>query len=135
LPDWPARYALKDFLAGGAALAAASGLAMRRSVLSQVGPIPQDIYFAADAYLIVHGLFFCEALNFPSPKGYHRIHGANNWADGLANPKKLRTALDIQKRFDGYLEPKLMAKGVVYDPRFEFLRDLETSRSEILLAM
>jgi glycosyltransferase involved in cell wall biosynthesis len=55
LPNWPARYTLEDLLAGNTPLAAASGLALRRDLLAKIGPIPLDIKFASDVYLITHG--------------------------------------------------------------------------------
>jgi len=135
IPKWPARYKLADFLEGGAALAAASGLAVRKSVLDAVGPIPKDIYYAADVYMIVHGLFVTDALNFSQPKGYHRIHGSNNWAEGYSSAKKLRTGLAIQRTFDRYLAPKLKARGLDYSESYRSLEELDLGRREVLLAM
>jgi glycosyltransferase involved in cell wall biosynthesis len=135
VPSWPARYKLGDYLEGGASLAAASGLAVRASVVDKLGPIPAEIAWASDIYMIVHGLFHCDALNFPQPKGYHRIHGANNWAEGYASAKKLRLGLEIQKIFDGHLAPKLKERGLDYSPEYRRLEDLDVTRREILLAM
>lgn len=135
LPQWPPRYQLDDFLAGSAALAAASGLSMRRSVLAKVGPIPREVYYAADAYMIVHGLFHADALNFPQAKGYHRIHGANNWAEGYSNPKKLKTAIELQETLDQHLEPKLKERGLTLSPQYMVLDEMDIKRKEILLAM
>jgi hypothetical protein len=135
VPQWPPRYTLDDFLAGGAALAAASGLSMRRSVLAKVGPIPKDAYYAADAYMIVQGLFHAQALNFPQAKGYHRIHGANNWAEGYSDPKKLRNAIELQKTLDRYLEPKLKERGLNLSEQYLVLDEMDIKRREILLAM
>jgi glycosyltransferase involved in cell wall biosynthesis len=135
IPRWPSRYTMRDFLKGGAALAAASGLAVRSSVIDKIGPIPWDIAWASDIYMIVHGLFHTDALNFPQAKGYHRIHGANNWAEGYSSPKKLRMGLELQKTFDRYLAPRLKEKGLDYSPEYRFLEDLDTARREILASM
>ncbi|MBI3552232.1 MAG: glycosyltransferase family 2 protein [Elusimicrobia bacterium] len=135
LPGWPPRYTLKDFLAGGAALAAASGVALRRSVLAEVGPLPLDVFYTADIYVTVHGLFVSDAVNLSVAKGYHRIHGQNNWAEGYLSPKKLRMGLELQRTFDGYLVPKLKARGLEFSPMYKFLEDLDVNRREILVAM
>lgn len=135
MPRWPGTYTLETLLAGGAPLAAASGLALRREVLAKIGPIPADIRFASDIYLIAHGLFFCKAVNLSAPLGVHRIHGANNWADNYLSPQKLRTGLEIQRNFQRHLDERLRAAGRRLSPLYIMLEDMDVGRREILLAV
>jgi glycosyltransferase involved in cell wall biosynthesis len=135
LPRWPARYRLQDFLAGGAMIAATTGLAFRRELLREIGPIPNDIFFASDFYLIINGFFGADAVNLSQPLGYHRVHGSNNYAEGYTDPRKLRAALKTMQTFHRYLEPKLKARGLSLSPMYRLLDETDAKRREILLAM
>jgi glycosyltransferase involved in cell wall biosynthesis len=135
LPNWPARYALEDLLAGNTPLAAASGLALRKDLLAKIGPIPLDIRFASDIYLITHGLFFSKSANLPGFLGVHRIHGANNWAENYMSPKKLRTGLEIQKNFQRHLDARLRETGRALSPLYVRLEEMDVRRRELLLAV
>jgi glycosyltransferase involved in cell wall biosynthesis len=134
LPAWPARYALADFLDGRFVNAATSSLAFRKSVLDKLLPVPQDVFYLYDDYLLDHGLLECDIACIPRILGYHRIHGANNWAMNMRNPKKLGGSIDELRRFRAYLEPKLKARGAAFSPRYDALQRLEILRREILLA-
>jgi len=135
--EWPPRYSIKDYLAGGAVLSASSGLAMRRSLLMDVGPIPLDISYAmcTELYLLVHGLFDADAINIPIVLGFHRLHGQNSWGGSFASPQKLRIGLKMQQIFNRYLEAKIRARGLEFSPFYLFIRDIDAGRQEILLAM
>ena len=134
LPVWPARYTLADFLDGRFVNAATSSLAIRKTLLDKLLPVPKDVFYLYDDYLLDHGLLECDIACIPRILGYHRIHGANNWAMNMRNPKKLQGSIDELRRFRAYLEPKLKARGLAFSPRYEALQRLEILRREVLLA-
>ncbi len=134
-PSWPGRYRVQDYLAGGAVLCATTALSMRKSVLEAVGPIPSEMRFSSDMYLLVHGLFESDALNISEVLGFHRVHGRNNWADNFSNPQKLRMGLEIDRAFRRSLDAKARARALEFSPFFVFLHELDRGRREILLAM
>jgi len=135
LPEWPARYALADYLGGRVALAAASGLALRRNVLRDILPIPLDIAYASDAYLIAHGLLSCQAANLGQVLGCHRIHGRNNWAGYARSAEKLETGLRLREAFHRHLDPKLQARGLAYGRFFLQCEAADIKRERLLIAM
>ena len=135
LPDWPEAYSLEDFLAGDFVNGATSGMALRRSVLDQVLPVPNDIFWLYDDYLFDHGLFVSRIGNIPRILGYHRIHGANNWAMGYLNPVKLEGTIDHLRRFRAYIEPKLRERGLKFSDRYDAVWNLDIAKREVLLAM
>lgn len=135
LPAWPESYGVEDFLSGRAALAATSGLSMRKSVLERLLPVPAELRHHSDYYLLVHGLFETRAANVARVLGYHRIHGANNWAEVYASAAKLERSLEEHGAFRRLLDQKVRARGLGYAPLYLLLDELETRRWEILLAM
>ena len=135
MADWPDRYRLTDLLDGRFINAATSSLAIRRSVLDQVLPVPSDVFYLYDDYLLDHGLFISDIGNIPRILGYHRIHGANNWAMNYLNPDKLESSIKELHAFRAHLEPKLRARGLFFSPRSRALRDMEIHKREILVAM
>lgn len=134
LPAWPERYTVHDFLDGRFVNAATSSLAFRKVVLDKLLPVPKDVFYLYDDYLLDHGLLECDIACIPRILGFHRIHGANNWAMNMRNPKKLGGSIDELRRFRAYLEPKLKARGLAFTPRYEAISRLEILRREILLA-
>lgn len=134
LPDWPPRYTLSDFLDGRFVNAATSSLAFRKSVLDKLLPVPRDVFYLYDDYLLDHGLFECDIACIPRILGFHRIHGANNWAMNMRDPKKLGGSIAEMRRFRAYLEPKLKARGLSFTPRYDAIQRLELLRREVLLA-
>ncbi|MDX6768146.1 MAG: glycosyltransferase [Elusimicrobiota bacterium] len=134
LPPWPQRYTIGDFLDGRFVNAATSSLAFRKSVLDKLLPVPKDVFYLYDDYLLDHGLLECDVACIPRILGFHRIHGANNWAMNMRNPKKLGGSIDELRRFRAYLEPKLKARGLAFTARYETLQRLEILRREVLLA-
>jgi glycosyltransferase involved in cell wall biosynthesis len=134
LPVWPERYVLQDFLDGRFVNAATSSLAFRADILSKLLPVPKDVFYLYDDYLLDHGLLECDIACIPRILGFHRIHGANNWAMNMKNPKKLGGSIDELRRFRAYLEPKLKARGLAFTPRYDAIQRLEILRRKILLA-
>lgn len=135
LPDWPAGYRLSDFLEGRFINAATSSLAIRKSVLDRILPVPKDVFYLYDDYLLDHGLFAADIANVPRILGCHRIHGANNWAQNYLNPQKLENSIHEMIAFRARLEPKLRERGLNFSPRYEALQAIEIKKREILLAM
>ncbi len=135
LADWPDRYRLEDFLDGRFINAATSSLAIRRSVLDQVLPVPPDVFYLYDDYLLDHGLFVTDIGNIPRFLGYHRIHGANNWAMNYLKPDKLESSIKQLHAFRAHLEPKLSLRGLSFSSRSQALQDLDIHKREILVAM
>lgn len=134
LPDWPPRYTIHDFLDGRFVNAATSSLAFRKEVLDKLLPVPKDVFYLYDDYLLDHGLLECDVACIPRILGFHRIHGANNWAMNMRNPRKLGGSIEELRRFRAYLEPKLQARGLAFTPRYDAIQRLEVLRREILLA-
>ncbi len=134
LPSWPKKYTIGDFLDGRFVNAATSSLAFRKDVLDKLLPVPKDVFYLYDDYLLDHGLLECDIACVPRILGFHRIHGANNWAMNMKNPKKLGGSIDELRRFRAYLEPKLKARGLAFTARYDALQRLEILRREILLA-
>jgi hypothetical protein len=135
MADWPDRYRLADFLDGRFVNAATSSLAIRRSVLDAVLPVPPDVFYLYDDYLLDHGLFAADIGNIPRILGYHRIHGANNWAMNYLNPDKLENSIKELHAFRAHLEPKLRSRGLSFTPRSLAMQDMEVHKREILVAM
>ncbi len=134
LPDWPKAYDLEDFLQGRFVNAATSSLAFRRAVLERILPVPPNVFYLYDDYLLDQGLFFTNIGNIPRILGYHRIHGANNWAQKYMNPEKLEASLREIRALHAALEPKLKARGLSFSPRYLALQGMERARREILAA-
>lgn len=134
LPDWPATYDAADLLSGRAALAATSGLSLRKSLLQKLLPVPVELRHHSDYYLVVFGLLEARAANVPRVLGYHRIHGANNWAEVYASAAKLERSLEEHRAFRRLLDRRVKERGLAYAPLFTALDELETGRWEVLLA-
>jgi glycosyltransferase involved in cell wall biosynthesis len=134
LPAWPERYTLADFLDGRFVNAATSSLAFRAHILRKLLPVPKDVFYLYDDYLLDHGLLECDIACIPRILGFHRIHGANNWAMNMKNPAKLGGSIDELRRFRAYLEPKLKARNLSFTPRYDAIQRLEILRRRILLA-
>lgn len=131
---WPETYDLKDFIAGRIEHAATSSLAFRRPLLEAVLPVPGDIFYMYDNYLIDCGLFHGNIANISKILGYHRIHGANNWARGHISSKKLEGNIRELKSFRRYLEPKLKERGLAFSAQYVDFQNMELKKREILLA-
>ena len=135
LPDWPPTFGFKDFLGERFDYGATSSLALRRTVLEKILPMPKDIFYFTDVYLVDFGLLHADMANVRRVLGYHRIHGANNWAQTYINPKKLEGSLREARAYRGYLEPKLKERGLPFTHHCFALQELEILRREILLEM
>lgn len=135
LPRWPETYSLEDYLEGRCEDAATSGLAFRRDVLAKALPVPPQIFCWYDEFLISHALMHAKMANIPRVLGYHRIHGANNWAHRLGQPDKMEGYVEQGRLFFSHFEAALEPSGRALSPRFQAALDTDFSRSLILAAI
>lgn len=133
-PSWPQRYRLQDFLAGATNFTATSGLCLRRELLARIGPIPEELFYYLDDFLLVGALFHAEAANVPRILGAHRVHGGNWCAQGLADPRKIDVDLRMREIFSAQLERWLAESGRSLTARYADLWDLEVWRRRVLQA-
>lgn len=130
-PDWPARYAIADFLDGRTHFTATSGLCIRRKLLTE---IPKDLFYYLDDYLFVHALLEADAANVPRVLGVHRIHGANWCAGGIADARKLALDFEMRRIYGAALDGWLAERGLSRTANFVRLQALEDWRRRVLLA-
>jgi glycosyltransferase involved in cell wall biosynthesis len=135
LPAWPARYRLEDFIAGRCEDAATTGLAFRRGVLEAALPVPPELFAFYDEWLIAHGLIAADMANIPEILGYHRIHGANNWAQRLASPDKMEGYAEQGRLFYSNFERVLAGRGKALEPSYKDALETDFSRSQLLAAV
>ncbi len=131
-PEWPSRYSIDDFLDARTHFAATSGLAFRKTALAKALPIPKDLFYYLDDFLIVRALFETRLANVPRKLGIHRLHGGNWCAGGYENPRKLAVDFEMRRLFDEHLERWLAQFGKALTPRFLELRRLEVWRRRVL---
>lgn len=67
-----------------------SAIALRRSVLSALLPIPERIRMLADCYLVALLPFVAPVLAIPETLALYRIHGGNQYTKGLPDPMEVR---------------------------------------------
>lgn len=134
LPAWPALYNLEDYRDGRCEDAATSGLIVRKDLLETLLPVPPEIFCFYDEYLIAHGLFSGPIANLPRVLGYHRVHGANNWALRHEDPDRLDWYLRQYRALMASFEKKLSGRGLTLTPRHRLVFALEEARCRILAA-
>ncbi|MGH9726628.1 MAG: glycosyltransferase family 2 protein, partial [Candidatus Acidiferrales bacterium] len=96
----------------GRTLLATSRLAVRRTVLNRIGPLPKALIFCADAPILILSLALGGALILDRPLCYYRHHVASLFAGNSdVSGKSLRKAEMLSVLLD-YLPPKLVEMGV-----------------------
>ncbi|MEK7234272.1 MAG: glycosyltransferase [Elusimicrobiota bacterium] len=133
LPDWPPIYRISDLLEGRFINAATSSIAIRRSILDKILPVPSEFFYLHDDYLLMHGLIHGDVANIPRILGYHRMHGTNNSAV-LGHPARLERFIREKKLFRPILEAKLRERGLTLSPRYLAIFGMDILRREIMLA-
>ncbi|MBI4248220.1 MAG: glycosyltransferase family 2 protein [Elusimicrobia bacterium] len=133
LPPWPESYGVEDFLDGRVPYTATSGLAYRRELLLQALPIPKKLFYYLDDYLSTRALFSAPLGNIREALGYHRVHGQNFCAQGLASPEKIEKDFFNRDIFRKELEGWLSRFGKDLSPKYLAIEALEILRRRILL--
>ncbi len=67
-----------------------SRMAIRASVLAEIGPVPESIVFEADEYLFTLAAVLHDALILPDLLTYYRLHSANLYQASAADPDRER---------------------------------------------
>lgn len=134
LPDWPPVFTLDDLLTRRFDYGATSSLALRRTVLQKILPIPRELFVFTDVYLVDYGLLHADMANIREVLGYHRLHGANNWAGTYRDAGKLARSIKEARAYRALFEPELKARGRAWTHRCFVLQEHELLRRELLIA-
>ncbi len=127
-PAWPPRYSLADLTAGSVRWTAVSGTGFRRAALEKALPLPRELFFYLDDWMLSRTLFFYDVANVPEPLALRRIHGANAYAGNYSDPRKLEgdfTHRALYRRaLDGWLEERglSLSEGSLALERAELFR-------------
>ncbi len=132
-PRWPARYRLEDLLAGRVEWTAVSGTAFRREILARALPLPEEMFFYLDDWMLSRALFFGEVANVPETLALRRVHGANWYAGAFGDVKKLEADLANRAIYRRALDAWLGERGLTLSPAAAETERLELSRRKILL--
>lgn len=108
-PDGTHRFALND--AAGVRLFyclepffVTSRLGVRKEVLDRILPVPEELVFSADGYIIRLAVAIAGAVVLDHPLCYYRVHSGNLWM--TRDPDRLRRRQDMQDR----LEKSILAR-------------------------
>lgn len=111
-PEWPPRYTLKDLTAGRTELTAVSGLTFRREALAAALPLPTELFFYLDDWMVSRTLFDWDAANLPEALAYRRIHGANWYAGNYQDARKIEGDLKHRAIYRRALDRWLDDRGL-----------------------
>lgn len=131
LPREPLKWTLPDWLAGKTLLTGMSGLAVRRSILEQVLPLPADVFTACDELFQPRLLKQGPIRHIPGSYGLRRLHGANQYGGLRGDPGRLRSWLDVRGRLDAHREAFLRENGLALSESRR--RSLAQERAELEL--
>jgi glycosyltransferase involved in cell wall biosynthesis len=132
-PAWPERYRLEDLTAGRAEWTAVSGLAFRREALARALPLPEELFFYLDDWMLSRTLFSAEVANVPEPLALRRIHGANWYAGNYSDPRKIEGDLAHRAIFRRALDGWLAERGLRMSDAALAAERLELFRRRVLL--
>ena len=96
----------------GITLLGTSRLSVRRKILEQIGPLPQELVFCADLPIIACALALGGAVILDRPLCYYRIHPGNMCAHDRADLARLRRNFDVTEFFLKYIPEKLAEFGI-----------------------
>ncbi|MBI3563959.1 MAG: glycosyltransferase, partial [Elusimicrobia bacterium] len=133
-PKWPARYALEDLIAGRTELTAVSGLGFRRAALAQALPLPTEMFFYLDDWMVARTLLDWEVANIPEALALRRIHGANWYADNYHDARKIEGDLKHRAIYRRALDRWLAERGLRLSAAALDAERLELFRRRVLLA-
>jgi glycosyltransferase involved in cell wall biosynthesis len=96
----------------GRTLLGTSRLALRRSVLDRIGPIPPELVFCADTPLLTLSLALGGAVVIDRPLCFYRRHDDNLFMQNSQEPAKVRRRAETLAFLLDYLTPRLDQLGV-----------------------
>ena len=132
-PNWPARYRLDDLAEGRVEWTAVSGTAFRRAALAKALPLPEELFFYLDDWMLSRTLFFFDVANVAEPLALRRIHGANWYAGNYADPRKLEGDFRHREIYRRALDGWLDGRGLSLSPRALAAERAELFRRRVLL--
>jgi len=112
LPKEPLKWTLQDYLAGTTLLTGMSGLAVKRSILDKILPLPADVYTACDELFQPRLLKLGPIRHIPGSYGLRRIHGANQYGGLRGDLKRLEAWLALRDKLDAHREAFLKENGL-----------------------
>lgn len=133
-PAWPARYALDDLLAGLTELTAVSGLGFRRAALAAALPLPTELFFYLDDWMVARTLLDWDVANVPEALALRRIHGANWYAENYRDARKIEGDLKHRAIYRRALDRWLAERGLRLSEAALAAERLELFRRRVLLA-
>jgi len=132
-PRWPPRYNLDDLAAGRVAWTAVSGTSFRRAALARALPLPTDLFFYLDDWMLSRALFFFDVANVAEPLALRRIHGANWYAGNYADARKLEGDFKHRALYRRALDGWLAERGLAMSSDALALERAELFRRRVLL--
>ena len=96
-------------------LLATSRLAVRRSVLEAIGPIPEEFVFCADGPLISLSLVFGGAVLLQKPLCYYRVHPGSLYTFSAHDKTKILRKAEMLSLIAEYIRQRLKAMGIPED--------------------
>lgn len=89
-----------------------SRLAIRKTILDKVPPIPEELIFSADAFVLTVAMAVADAYVLEEPLCFYRLHAANLYSFRSADIAKRRRRYTIIKKLVEILPGALAAAGV-----------------------
>ena len=110
------RQTMEDFLQGHCLLTGLSALIVRREILEELLPLPEDLLTCVDEYLQPRLLARGPIEHLARPLGLRRVHGLNFYAGIRRDPQRLQAYLGLRAVLDRHLEAFLKEKGFALKP-------------------
>lgn len=89
-----------------------SRLTIRKTILDKVPPIPEELIFSADAFVLTVGMALADAYVLQEPLCFYRLHAENLYSFRSADIAKHRRRYTIIKKLVEVLPGALAAAGV-----------------------
>lgn len=89
-----------------------SRLAIRKTILDKLPPIPEELIFSADAFVLTVAMALADAYVLEEPLCFYRLHAANLYSFRSSDIAKHRRRYTIIKKLVGVLPRALAAAGV-----------------------
>ena len=118
VPERTFRWTLDDaegarwfYSLGG--LLGTSRLAVRKEILDRILPVPEELVFAADAFIYILGIAVAGAIVLDRPLCYYRVHAGN--LSETTDPVRLRRKLEMQDCYAEKVFARLSSLGVAQE--------------------